>query len=106
MKINALLLAAMLVAGCTPLQQMTYCSWLERVGQRAPPRHPDTTEQSQALRARADELHARAEALRVKMASERDRVQRVKYLRQLEDIGDELHPIERRLRDGGRNGFF
>ena len=55
-------------------------------------------EEVQALRAQADELRARGEAIRVKMASEKNRVQRISYLRELEDVGDELRPIEKVLR--------
>ena len=91
------------LAGCSSLDQMSYGSWLDRVGERRNATYPFTGDEQQTLRARADELQARADVLRTKLASEKDRVQRVAYFRQLDDIGVELRPIDRQLRAGGTN---
>ena len=99
----ALALVAALLAGCAPFTQLSYGSWLDRVGKRETARYPYTAEEAQAQRARATELHARADATRVQLAAEKDRVQRIRYMDQLEDIGDELRPIEKNLRAGGTN---
>jgi hypothetical protein len=103
MKFIALPLAAVLLAGCTPFSRLSYGSWLERVGRPEPARYAYTPEEAQAQRARAAELHARADALRVQLAAEKDRVQRIRYMGQLESIGDEIRPIEKNLRAGGTN---
>jgi hypothetical protein len=103
MKIIAAFLAAALLAGCAPFNRLSYGSWLERVGKRETARYPYTPEEAQAQRSRAAELHARADAMRVQLAAEKDRVERIRFMDQLEDIGDELRPIEKNLRAGGTN---
>src|SRR5438132_876537 len=104
MKSLSLLLAAALLAGCGSFQQASYGSWLDRVGTRQAPRYPLTVEEKSALQARAEPLRAGADALRIKLASETDRVQRIAYMRELTRIDDELRPIEKTLRDGGTSG--
>jgi hypothetical protein len=96
-------LAALALTGCGTIEQISYGSWLDRVGERKPARYPLAPEERSALVAKAGELHARGDALRVKLAAEKDRVQRIAYMSQLEDIGDELRPVEKVLRDGGTN---
>jgi hypothetical protein len=89
------------LAGCSSVAHMSYGSWLDHVGERHAPRYPFSADEKQALGAKADELHARADSVRLKMASEKDRVQRVAYLHQLDDISAEVRPIEKQLRAGG-----
>lgn len=81
--------------------QWSYGSWLDHVGEVRPARDALPASQQQALRAAADELHARGDEIRVKLATEKDRVQRMAYLSQLEDVGYKLRPIEEQLRATG-----
>jgi hypothetical protein len=101
MKSLPLLALVLALAGCSSLEHMSYGSWLEEVGDRKPAAYPLTPEEKQVLRTRADQLHARADDIRLKLSGEKDRVQRVAYMRQLEDIGRDLRPIDRELRRGG-----
>jgi hypothetical protein len=103
MKSLSILAAALALAGCASIDQMSYGSWLDHVGQRKAARYPLSADERQALQGRAAQLQANADAVRLKLAAEKDRVQRIAYLRQLEDIGDDLRPIERTLRSGGTN---
>ncbi|ROZ77498.1 hypothetical protein [Ramlibacter sp. WS9] len=61
-----------------------------------------STEQAAALTAEALRLRERADAVRVRLASEADRRQRFRYYEQLRLIGDDLRPLEAQLRDAGR----
>jgi len=101
MKSLSILAAALALAGCASFDQMSHGSWLDHVGQRKAARYPLSAEETQGLKAQAAQLQAHAEAVRLKLAAEKDRVQRIAYLRQLEDIGDDLRPIEKVLRAGG-----
>jgi uncharacterized protein YceK len=105
MKSTSLLLASLAVAftlsGCGSVRQASHGSWLDHVGERQAARYPLTDEEKSGLQARAEPLRANAVALRVKLASEKDRVQRIAYMRELVRVDDELRPIEKALRDGG-----
>ena len=101
MKSLPLLAVVLALAGCSSIEHMSYGSWLEHVGERKPAAYPFTAEEAQALRARSDQLHARADELRLKLASEKDRVRRIDYMAQLDDIGRDVRPIDRELRQGG-----
>lgn len=95
--------ACALLSGCNTAQRLSYGSWLDHVGERKAARYPLSEEEKQALGKQAAELHAQADVIRVKLAAEKDRTQRIAYMRRLEDIGDDLRPVERMLRDGGTN---
>ena len=101
MKSIPLVLAALALAGCSSIQHMSYGSWLEHVGERHAARYPFTLEEAQGLRAKSEQLQASAAGVRVQLAGEKDRVKRIAYLQQLEDIGDDLRPIQKQLRAGG-----
>jgi hypothetical protein len=96
-----ILAAASLLAGCNTVQRISYGSWLDHIGERKAARFPLTEDEKQALSKQAVDLHAQADAVRVKLAAEKDRTQRIAYMRRLEDIGDDLRPVEKLLRDGG-----
>ena len=92
-----LCLPAILLAGCA-----VSGSWLDRVG--VPP-HPPVTmsdEQASALMGEARDLRAREEAIRVALATEKDRRERIRRYEELRRIGDQVIPIERQLLDAGR----
>jgi hypothetical protein len=92
-----LYLPAVLLAGCA-----VSGSWLDRVG--VPP-HPPVAmsdEQASALRGEARDLRTREEAIRVALATEKDRKQRLRHYEELRRIGDQVVPIERQLLDAGR----
>lgn len=101
MKSLTFLAAALVLAGCSSLDHRSYGSWLEHVGEKKTARYPFSADESAALKAQAAQLHANADALRLKLAGEKDRVQRIAYMHQLEDIGNDLGPIEKKLRAGG-----
>ena len=101
MKTFPLLAIVVALGGCSSLEHMSYGSWLEHVGERKPAAYPFTAEEAQALRARSEQLHARADDLRLKLAGEKDRVRRIDYMAQLDDIGRDVWPIDRQLREGG-----
>lgn len=100
MKFLALLLAAAALAGCSSLKQQSHGSWLDRVGRPRPAAHAPAAGQAQAVREQQASLQARADALRVKLAAEPDRVQRIAYFRQLMNLGDELRGLEEAARAG------
>jgi hypothetical protein len=88
------------LAGCAQLEQTSYGSWLDRIGQPAQATVRPTPPEADAMRARAAQLHAQADTIRTKLALEPDRVRRVEYMRELRDIGDRLNPLEQALRYG------
>jgi hypothetical protein len=96
-RILLVLLATTALSGCARLaSNLSYGSWLDTYG--VPPRSvPAADPQAQA---RLQALDAQAEALRVKLATEPDRVKRIAYLRELRDIGDQQRPLARDLRFG------
>jgi hypothetical protein len=94
--------ACVALAGCAQLEQSSYGSWLDRVGQPAPASVRPAGAEAQAMRAQAAQLHAQADTIRTKLALEPDRVRRVEYMRELRDIGDRLNPLERALRYGSQ----
>ena len=99
MKSIALAFATLALAGCAALDNASYGSWLDRVGQRqAVPLSPEETRE---LQARAGELRARGDAIRLQLAAEPDRVRRIAHLRELVVVGDQLRPVEQALRDAG-----
>ncbi|HSI55383.1 MAG: hypothetical protein ACAH21_08365 [Ramlibacter sp.] len=90
-------LLPLLLAGCA-----VSGSWLDRVG--APPKPPVamSDEQAAQLSGEARELRARAEEIRALLSREVDRNARIRHYEDLRDIGDRLVPIQRELRDAGR----
>jgi hypothetical protein len=104
MKHLSLLAVALALAGCSSLENRSYGSWLDHLGERKPATYPYTPEETEALKAQAGQLHARADDLRLKLASEKDRVRRVDYMYELDDVGRDLRPIEQKLRQGGTEG--
>jgi hypothetical protein len=101
MKTLSLLAAMLALAGCSSLEHRSYGSWLDHIGEHKPAAYPYSPEETQALRTEAAQLQARADDLRLKLASEKDRVRRMDDMYQLEDIGRDLRPIEGKLREGG-----
>ena len=96
MRIALVLLASVAVAGCARFQERSYGSWLDTYG--VPPRTAAALDAQS--RAQLQQLDAQAEALRVKLASEPDRVKRIAYLKELRDIGDEQSRLDRARRFG------
>jgi hypothetical protein len=92
-----LCLPAILLAGCA-----VSGSWLDKVGARPNPPVAMSDEQASALRGDARDLRAREEAIRVALATEKDRKQRLRQYEELRRIGDQVIPIERQLLDAGR----
>ncbi|MES2785179.1 MAG: hypothetical protein V4684_06920 [Pseudomonadota bacterium] len=76
-----------------------YGSWLDQVGKRPNPPLAMTPEEAGVLREQAVRLRAEADAIRIQLASETDRVQRFRYYSVIREIDDELVPIERELLD-------
>src|SRR3954468_18827996 len=101
MKSISIAFAVLALAGCSSVQNMSYGSWLEHVGERHAARYPFTPEEAQVLQGKQSQLQASAAGVRVQLAAEKDRTKRIAYLHQLEDIGDDLRPIQRQLRQGG-----
>ena len=101
MKTLLALLCALALAGCAGLNDRSYGSWLENVGKPPAKIVPLTPERTASLQSEAAQLRAESDALRSRLAVERDRVRRVEYIRELRDLGDRLHPIEQALRNGG-----
>jgi hypothetical protein len=90
-------LAVLMLSGC-----MSYGSWLQEVGKLPDPPHAMSNEQAAALGAEITRLRGQAEAMRVRLASEADRVQRFRYYDELRSIGGQLQPLETQLRNAGR----
>ena len=90
-------LAVLMLSGC-----MSYGSWLQDVGKLPDPPHAMTNEQAAELTAEVARLRGQAEAMRVRMAGEADRVQRFRYYDELQYIGGLLQPLEAQLRNAGR----
>jgi hypothetical protein len=92
---------AVLLAGCT--SYISHGSWLDAVGK--PPQPPVTMsdDQAWAIAAQAAQLRLQADSLRVRLAREADRRERIRDYRELEDIGWSLRPLERRLEEAGRS---
>lgn len=91
------LCACAALAGCA---NRFHGSWLDTVG--VPPRNAPAMDPAQAaaLRAEIARLEAQGEAVRVKLATEPDRVRRIAYLEELRAIYDQVHPMQRTLRFG------
>ena len=89
------LAASAALAGCARWDERFHGSWLDTYA--VPPlATPQVVAEPQAseLRAQIAQLKAQAEAIRVKMATEKDREQRFVYLKQLEAIGDKERPLD------------
>ena len=91
--------AVLMLSGC-----MSYGSWLDQVGKPPNPPHSMSNEQAARLGGEAAGLRVRAEAVRVRLAAEADRRERVRYYEELRRIGDQLRPLEAQLREAGRLG--
>ena len=100
MKFPFAILCALMLAGCAGVNDRSYGSWLDAMG-RPPARGEISAEAAKDLAAQVERLRAEAEAIRISMAHEADRVKRIEYLRRLEAIGDQLRPLEQALRQGG-----
>jgi alkylation response protein AidB-like acyl-CoA dehydrogenase len=97
----ALCSAAFVLAGCAGgIAYRSHGEWLDHVSTRPAVVEQHTPEQQQALQAEAARLRAEGEALRQQMAMEKSRVRRVGQLGRLEEIGDELRPVEKALLGG------
>ena len=92
--------AALALTGCARFNSFSYGSWLDEVGRPKPTNVRLTPEQFATYRAEADRLGAEAEAIRVKLASETNRVRRIEYLQELRDIGDRQAPVQEILHFG------
>ncbi|AMO23823.1 hypothetical protein GCM10027034_35490 [Ramlibacter solisilvae] len=95
-----LMLSVLMLAGCAGLDDRSHGSWLDSVG-RPPARADIGADAAKELGAQIQQLRAQAEAIRISMAHEGDRVRRVDYLKQLEALGDQLRPLEQALRQSG-----
>src|SRR5688572_14644266 len=90
-----------------PVVMLTGCavsgSWLDQVG--APPKPPlaMSDEQAAQLIGEARQLRSQAEEVRILLAREADRRQRIRHYDNLRTIGDKLVPVERELRFAGRH---
>jgi hypothetical protein len=80
--------AAALLCGCAGPEYWDHGEWLDHVSVRPAKVVPHTPEEQQALQVEADQLHAQAEAIRVRMANDKNRDRRIDDLNQLESIGD------------------
>lgn len=105
------------LAGCAQWNERVYGSWLDTLGVPPPGVRQAVPEPRAAeLRTQIAGLETQAEALRVKLAQEPDRVKRFALMRELRDVGDrqleldhELHlgpeaPLLRRLVSPARSG--
>lgn len=100
-------LAAALLAGCSSYGTWSpgawsHGSWLDDIGRPASPPLVMSDEQAGHLQREAAQLRGESEAVRVRLAGERDRLQRLRHYEELRALGDRLVPIERALRDAGR----
>jgi len=100
-------LAAALLAGCSSYgswspRAWSHGSWLDAVGRPANPPLVMSDEQAGHLQQQAAQLRSESEAVRARLAGERDRVERLRHYDELRVLGDRLVPIERALRDAGR----
>lgn len=93
------------LAGCGSVPSVTsieYGSWLDRIGKLPNPPVAMSEEDAQALKAQAMALRSEADAIRVLLASEKDRVRRFRHYSDIRKIDDQLAPIERQLAAAGR----
>ena len=108
MKLATCLAAATLLAGCSsfsPWSSMasrSHGSWLDAVGRPANPPLVMTDEHAGYLLQQAAQLRSESDAMRARLAGEPDRLQRLRHYQTLRELGDQLAPIERDLRDSGR----
>lgn len=100
MKSLLVFLAALALAGCA---NRNYGSWLEQVGRLPIPRNAMSDQEASELTARAVKLRAEADAIRTRLNSEPDRVQRFREYADLRLLDNELAPIEQRLTNAGRS---
>ena len=89
------LCASAALAGCSA--NRSYGSWLDTFGM--PPRSAPAVDAAQAAAWRAEiaRLDAQSEALRVKLATEPDRVRRIAYLEELRALHDRAQPLRHAL---------
>jgi hypothetical protein len=88
------------LSGCSQLAYVEHGEWLDRISVR--PAHPveHTVAEQQALLADRTRLRGQAEELRQRMASEKSRDQRMRYLRELRDVDDDLRAVDYALQGG------
>ena len=95
------LAATAALAGCARFDQRFHGSWLDSYGVPPPGSRQQVAEpEASQLRAQSADLDAQAEAIRVKLADEKDRVKRYDYLAQLKKIGDKRRPLDALLHLG------
>jgi hypothetical protein len=103
-RVVLLLAASATLAGCAGWDRRSYGSWLDTYGMPPPGSRQQVAEpQASQLRAQIAELQSEAEAVRIKMAGEPDRVKRYAYLKQLRDIGDKQRPLDKLLHLGPKD---
>jgi hypothetical protein len=95
------LAAAAALAGCAQWNERVYGSWLDTYGVPPPGVRQAVPEpQASELRTQIAALETQAEALRVKLAGEPDRVKRFALMRELRDIGDRETELDVQLHLG------
>lgn len=95
------LAGAVSLAGCAGVREHTYGNWLESVGRPVPASVPLSAEAAQGVRAELASLRVEAESLRMRLAAEPSRVQRIAYYRQLDELGTRIVSLQQTLRSGG-----
>ena len=94
-RILLVLCACAAVAGCTA--NRSYGSWLDSFGMPSRSGPAVDAAEAAALRTEIARLEAQGEAVRVKLATEPDRVRRIAYLRELRAIHDRVRPLQQVL---------
>ena len=77
--------ASFALSGCSTVAYYDHGEWLDRISVRPANPVQHTPEELQALEADRARLRTQAEDLRQKLAAEKSRDQRIRYLRQLKD---------------------
>ena len=94
------LCAALTLSGCARFSERSYGSWLDTYGMPQPTTARISPEEAKSYQAESERLSAQAEEVRVKLASEKNRVQRIAYLKELREIGDRQAPLDQALHYG------
>jgi ABC-type uncharacterized transport system auxiliary subunit len=100
------LAACATLAGCARFEERSHGSWLDTYGMPPPATRQMVAEpQATQLRTQIAQIEAQAEAIRVKLALEKDRIKRYAYLRQLRDLDDQQRPLDELLHLGPQRPF-
>jgi hypothetical protein len=112
MKKILLCLSVLVLAGCAGVSGSRFDlsgsrfdiagSRLDKIGALPRPPVEMSNERAVALATRAGQLRAQEETIRVKLATEANRHQRIRYYEALRQLGNERAPIERELIEAGR----